>query len=425
MSYAAKSTRSIRKKSTANQKSPYVGTKSLMFAHEITSASQTTINLSALNTPSSMLARGFVQPSTGDLATAELLFYRKNLTLMSSLRGDLWDFDSYQVTGSASITLNFTPEVGEIFVGKIADVAKTGLQALDGKALSVTGTLAAGQTDFVVGQSFAVNKYSASQVGDVKVFIDGILQARNSGNAVASTTADGNYQELDAGSGLSNTVRFNQSSTDARSITVVSNGMIVERADGSLRAEIESLAGQLDKIIPAIASATGVAETNFQSAPNNVDLKGFGDRVLALETNRARLDVANTFAGSNLFNAATTFAVIPTRSDALAIPGGVIPSAIYRTFSSGTSTALIVTTIPYALDGIYSLQIAITSNNGGGVMNITFGYVGAGPGFYASGQGSANVTWGLSNSGGFVAITVGITGGTNAFGQYQITGSRV
>lgn len=284
MSFAAKSSKSIRKKSTTTQQSPYIGTKALMFAHEITSASQTVINLSSLTTPSAMLGRGFVQPSSSDLATAQLLFYRKNLTLMSSLRGDLWDFDSYVVTGNNSIQLTFTPEVGEIFVGKISDVAKSGLQAIDGKALSVTGTLAAGQTDFVVGQSFSVNKYPSAQVGDVKVFVDGILQARNSGNATASSTADGNYQELDAGSGLANTIRFNLADTvNARSITVVSNGMIAERPEGSLRAEIESLAGQLDQIIPTVAQLAGVAETAFQSAPNDVDLKTFGDRVISLE----------------------------------------------------------------------------------------------------------------------------------------------
>ena len=286
MSITARATKSIRKKSIPNQIGSYLGSKNIVFAHQAT-AGQTLINLGSLTTPSSLAAKGFVQAGILDIQAANLLAYRKNLRLQSSLRSILFDYDSYLVTGNTSIQLLFPAEEGEIFIGVISSVTSASVQTIDAKAICATGTLAAGATDFVVGQSFALNKYPTQQVGDVKVYIDGILQARNVGNATASATADGNYEELNGGSGLSNTIRFNVANpARSRSIVVVSNGMVVERPDGSLRAEIESLAGQVDQMIPTLATLAGVSETVFQSAPNDVDLMTFGSRVVALENNK-------------------------------------------------------------------------------------------------------------------------------------------
>ena len=284
MSNNAKAVKSIRKTDLVSQKTPFVAFKAFSFAHEAT-AGQTVISLSALTVPTSYASRGFVQPSVSDLSAANLLLYRRNLRLQSTLRGVLMEYDAYDVTGSLTIRLNFPAESGEIFVGVISDVSKTGLQVIDGQSLVSTGVLGANASDYVVGQSFALNKYSTKQVGDILVFLDGQLMYRNAGNATASVSADGNYQEIDAGSGLSNTIRFNiVDPVNARPITVLSNGMLAERPEGSLRAEIETLAGQNDSIIETLAVVAGVPTTNFRSAPNSVDLQTFGQRVIAVET---------------------------------------------------------------------------------------------------------------------------------------------
>lgn len=312
MSLNAKSTKSIRKKDLTTQKTPFVAFKSFSFAHEAI-AGTTVISLTALTTPASYAAQGFLQPSASDLAAANLLLYKRNLRLHSTIRGVLLEYDAYQVTGNATIRLNFEAEDGEIFVGIVSDVSKSGLQVIDGKTLVATGELPADTTDFVVGQAFSLNKYPLAQVGDVLVFLNGQQMFRNSGNATASVSADGNYEELDAGSGLSNTIRFNVTSPSALPVLVVSNGMLAERPDGSLRAEIETLAGQNDALIDTVAALAGVPTSNFRSAPNNVDLQTFGQRVIDLEETRAKLDEPNAW---------TSYQPIPGRTDGAAVPAG-------------------------------------------------------------------------------------------------------
>jgi len=327
MSLNAKSTRSIRKKDLTTQKTPFVAFKSFSFAHEAT-AGTTVISLTALTTPTSYAAQGFLQPSASDLAAANLLLYKRNLRLHSTIRGVLLEYDAYQVTGNATIRLNFEAEDGEIFVGIVSDVSKSGLQVIDGKTLVATGELPADTTDFVVGQAFSLNKYPLAQVGDVLVFLNGQQMFRNVGNATASVSADGNYEELDAGSGLSNTIRFNLTSPSALPVLVVSNGMLAERPDGSLRAEIETLAGQNDALIDTVAALAGVPTSNFRSAPNNVDLQTFGQRVIDLEETRAKLDEPNAW---------TSYQPIPGRTDGVAVSSGNVGEFLESGVSSVTA----------------------------------------------------------------------------------------
>lgn len=64
----------------------------------------------------------------------------------------------------------------------------------------------------------------------------------------------------------------------------------MEKPQASQLAEIERLQGQLDAIVTTVADLAGVPETDFRAAPNNVDLKVFGDRVLALESRTTKLE---------------------------------------------------------------------------------------------------------------------------------------
>lgn len=335
MSLNAKSAKSVRKQDLTSQKTPFVAFKSFSFAHQAT-LGQTTISLTALTTPTSYAAQGFLQPSVSDLQAANLLLYKRNLRLHSTFRGPLLEYDAYVVTGSATIRLNFTAEDGEIFVGVVSDVAKTGLQMIDAAPLVSTGTLTAGTSDYVVGQAFSLNKYSSMQVGDVLVFIEGQQVFRNAGNATASVSANGQYEELNAGSGLSNTIRFNTvDPLKDRAVLVISNGMLAERPDGSLRAAMETLAGQNDAIATTLAVLAGVPRTNFQSAPNSVDLQSFGQRVVAMEANRARIDLANVW---------TTPQAIPGRTDGATVPAGYPGEKITWTTPPGTQSATTTTT---------------------------------------------------------------------------------
>jgi hypothetical protein len=277
---------SIRKQDLEGSKPIAIAFKKLVFAHKATSG-DTGINLLALSAPTEMSSVGFVQPTSAELTSAKLLFFRKNLKLISSSRGELMDFLSYTVASNTRINFNgFTADPNEIFVGIIDHEPTTGLEVVDASPLVASGTLTAGLQDFATGEAFEVNKYPTKQVGNVIVFVDGVQQFRNTGNATASPSADGNYQEIDNGSGLGTTIRMNTIEAYDRNVVVLSNGLLVNRPSASRDQALETLAGQIDAMIPDLAAATGNPESNYQAAPNNVDLKSFGDQVHKLQRYR-------------------------------------------------------------------------------------------------------------------------------------------
>jgi hypothetical protein len=294
MSVTGTGSLSLRKIDLEGSKPIAIAFKKLVFAHQAT-AGETGITLTALSTPSQMSSTGFVQPTAAELASAQILYFRKNLKIISSVRGELMDYLSYSCASNSRINfVGFTALANEIFIGIIDHSPSTGLQVVDAAPLVSTGTLTAGTQDFNTGSAFEVNKYPTQQIGNVIVYVDGVQQFRNSGNAVASPSADGNYQEIDNGSGLGAIIRFNTTEVYDRSILVVSNGLLVNRPSDSRDQALESLAGQVDKIVPVLAAAAGVSTTTFQASPNNVDIKTFGDNVQRLQ--RYRLITSATTA---------------------------------------------------------------------------------------------------------------------------------
>lgn len=274
---------SLRKQDLENQKIPAIGFVKTYFAHKA-SAGQTGINLSALSTPSEMTANGFVNPTASQLAAAQLLFFQNNLKLVSSFRGVLQLDLSYTVATSTQINfVGFTALDGEIFTGTIDYNAMTGIKVVDATAQPATGVLAAAGTTFSLGQSFQTNKYSTAQVGACLVYLDGVLQFRNTGNS--SSTLDGNYYEVDNGSGSFSTITFNVADpVNARNVIVVPNGLLSERPDGSMMAVIETVQGEMNNMAAYVAALAGQSTTTvLGAAPSNVDLTSFGNRVVGLE----------------------------------------------------------------------------------------------------------------------------------------------
>jgi len=280
MSLTGKNALSIRKKEVKEQNSLALGVKKIVFAHKAT-LGETGIDVTALVSPTEMSLNGFVNPNVADILASNMFFYRKNVTITSSAKNSLIQDLSFSIRSSSRINfLGFTAEEGEIFTVTIDQSARTSLLAVDASPISATGTLAAGLTDFNVGAPFQVNAFPIFQVGAVTVFVDGVQQFRNTNNQAAP--ADGNYYEVDPGGGFATLIRLNSSSLVDRDILVKSNGF-AEKPDISQMAEIEKVQGQIDAMVPDLAQATGNPETNYQAAPNNIDLKQFGDRLLDLE----------------------------------------------------------------------------------------------------------------------------------------------
>ncbi|OQW46486.1 MAG: hypothetical protein A4S09_16345 [Proteobacteria bacterium SG_bin7] len=284
MSAIGKGSLSLRKKDVTTQKSIGVGFTKVVFAHKATGG-ESSINLNSLSTPSELSSQGFVQPSPSTLTGLNIYFYRRNLTLISSLRGVLMDFLSYTVASNTLIKLSgFTLEPNEIIVGVVDPMPRNELLVVDGEAIAATGELAVGVTDFAVGTPFETNKYPTQQIGAVKVYRNGLLQARCEGNSLVN---DGNYIEVPVSGGLGSLIRFKTAPVNqADNIIVTSNGAYFERPSASMMANIEALGGQLDKVVEVLSDVSGQPETYFQANPSQVDLRQFGDRVIALEQNK-------------------------------------------------------------------------------------------------------------------------------------------
>lgn len=318
-----KGTLSLRKKDSTTQKSVGLGLVDLVFATKATGG-ETSISLSALNTPSEMSSNGFTNPSPGSLSDANIYLYKSNLVLTSSLRGVLIQDLSYQIASNNLINfINFTLEPNEIIVGNVKSAARNGLQVVDAEAINATGTLVLGATDFNVGTPFETNKYPLTQIGAVLVFRNGIIQARCESNNIAN---DGNYIEVPVPGGLGTLIRFKLPAVNqADNIVVVSNGLLVNRPTDSMLATIERLAGVQDRVVQVLADAAGVTTTSLQAAPNNVDLKQFGDTVIS-NTNRitaleaAPIILSNGSAAGASLNNGFTYAA-PTNNSINLTPG--------------------------------------------------------------------------------------------------------
>ncbi len=277
MSVQGKETLSFRRQDVKEQKSLAVGNKSLRFAHK-SPGGETVIDLTSLTTPPEMT--GFPQPSSAEIGEARVKFFRNNLRLISSDKGVLIDYLSYNVATSTSISLNFTTAVDEIIIGELVQETRAASPVVDAESRATSGTVSAGATTINTGLLFEINKHPSEQIGAVMVFIDGDLQLRNVGNATAAPAADGNYEEVPAAGGLGSIIELNSSEAFDRTYKVVPVGALVERPDGSMMAVIETLAGQIDAMVPVLADAAGVPESQFQANPNDVNLRQFGDKVL-------------------------------------------------------------------------------------------------------------------------------------------------
>lgn len=289
-----KNTLSFRREKTSESSSTPIITKDIKFAHEA-SAGETSINLTALNLPSNLI--NFSNPTGTQLDAINLKANDSNLVLVSSLRGTLQLGLSYYVSTRDKITLTFAAAEGEIFTGHVRLTQATA-NVVDAQSFQITGTLTAGNTDIALGKAFNLNANPTTQIGEVILYINGVQQFRNVGNATAAPAADGNYEEVDAGNGKTNLLRINQALGADVPYAVVSNGLIVEQDCDGHQQQIDSLAGQIDAMIPTVANLAGVPETNFQAGPNSVDLKAFADKLYSTSetanTNETDIATANS-----------------------------------------------------------------------------------------------------------------------------------
>lgn len=275
---------SLKKDSAIKESAfPNVGFVDVVFAHEAT-AGETSIPLGDLNVPTTMTSVGFTNPSSLYLLGMGLSAHKNNVSIISSTNGMLQNWVDYLVGNNEITFLNgYAPTTGEIFTVNVGSSAKTGNPIVNASPIVMTGVLKAGVRDFDVGQAFTVNKNPNTQLGDVLVYYNGVLQMRNVGNATSEPAADGNYEEVSVSGEYSTTIRFNNAPASDTAVTVVSNGPIAEMLTDTQWQYLKQLAAQIDAMAPTVAALAGVPVSTFQAVPNDISLIEFGKRVTALE----------------------------------------------------------------------------------------------------------------------------------------------
>lgn len=300
MSLTGREDISISKRDVVESKKFASTSKKLVFAHKCTGG-ETSINLLSLTMPTELAANGFANPSSAELAAAKMVFNKKSVRLRSSLSGELMQFSDFVVSSSLSIqflgilgTIGAQP--GEIFMCEIQDIPVKELVVADTRPVTRTYELAVGQTTLNLGEIYKVgaNLDIGSQVGDIKVWRNGPIQLRNVDNATASPSADGNFQEVDAGNGYSQVIEFNDAPVGQPDSIVVEFGRQIVSGDVNYIGAVESLYGALLAMAPDLAAAAhGDANIARYIATNasQLERRQFGDLVYNLLSRVQSLEI--------------------------------------------------------------------------------------------------------------------------------------
>ena len=290
MSQVAKEDKSFSVEDNLPSKEINFGSSRVLFAHQA-SAGDKSIDLTNLVTPSDMGSNGFVQALSTEISAAHLSVLRNNLDLRST-RGPLIPFLDYVVTDAG--TLNFLPTSvlgvegaleGEIFVGVIDTKKANSLVVGDVKEYDVTiddTNFTPGDTILNLGVKYKVNENSLNQTGEFRAYKNGQRVYRNVGNALASPLADGNYHEVDAGTGEGTTVELNIPA-EAGDIFGFDFGLKISKGDVAIFEALERLQGSFLKLATDAAPGLGNPLSDYFTAnPSEIERRAFGDKVLDL-----------------------------------------------------------------------------------------------------------------------------------------------
>lgn len=231
-----------------------------------------------------------------------------------------------------------------------------------------TGTLAAGQTDIGLNTAFPVNRYNDQQVGAVMVYVGGQLLMRNAGNAVASQTADGNYQEVDAGAGYSSLIRLNVADpNNSRPYVILSNGFNVAFNETSVQSQIQTLQTQQDNMATTLAEVAGIAVSSLYTPLNDATRAAFAAQFNTLQADAALKNVSNTWTQPQLMLGQTNGAAIPAGyiGQELTSDTGAISTA-----TAGSPTFVGNTYTPPAGVYLVSASAQIVDSGTGGVTSL-------------------------------------------------------
>ena len=258
--------RSFKKKIVEQSLIPALGIKKVRFAHRAAAEimpdmnGEITINFSTFIAPPEMVAEGFSNPSSTEITNLRVGQFRNNVRIESNLNGVLIDQIAYTITDTSFTLMDeYIITAGEIFVFTVGSNPVTGNRIVDARPLRASGDvdfsmIGSEVVNFEVGQGFRVAGSTINslgednqQIGNVQVFVDGVLQFRNAGNgdedSMAAAMQTGNYREIAldtngdeiTGVDYANAIRFNmgQPFSSTEGVLVVATNLIVDEPNGT------------------------------------------------------------------------------------------------------------------------------------------------------------------------------------------------
>jgi hypothetical protein len=267
MSSIARSKISLSKKDLTKSRIMPVGSRNTVFFHKATLGDYT-INLLSMSMPSEI---NLSQATSEEINSARLYNNKKNLQLVSSLKGTLIQGLDYIITSGHTINLigsqySSGADTDEIFVGTINASPVSDIVVASSRSVTKKYNLAVSETTLNLGR-----EYKLSEDGVLKVYVDGVL-----------ATKDTDYEEVDAGNGYGSVIEFT-TAPDA-SVIVVDFGVLAI-TDNNAIGDIESLTGAVVKIAEDLADLASTSPNDYLNAnPSEVERRWFGDKVLEIES---------------------------------------------------------------------------------------------------------------------------------------------
>lgn len=283
MSGLGKNGNTLEKTDIGFENKPRLSSSAFMFAHEA-AGGELIIDLENLTTPTDYAAEGFTNLSAAEISEMNLTIFKKRLKLISSLNGELIQYDTYKVISPTQISLigAYSTEgldEGEIIVGHLEKIEIATLP--DARMKQRTYIMTAGQTLIPLGLTYNVGEglELGLNIGDIKVFRQGKLIYRNTGNATADPSEDGGYEESGPAA-----ITLNIPAV-AGEIIMVELGCVAPSGDAEFQSALENLHGAVTRLAQDAAEGFHGDEDlsrYLNVNPSEADRVTFGDLLLDL-----------------------------------------------------------------------------------------------------------------------------------------------
>ena len=366
MSTLAKTGIHIKKQKT--EKDVFINrtTSNLVFVHKLRTG-ESGIDLSNLNLPSAEMPT-FVQPTIQQLSALNLTKNRSNVIVHSLSKGKLVQHADYVITNDMYIAFNanYPFEVDEVFECTIIASPVGEYAPVTTKSVVKTYTLAIGQTVLPLDYEYNVNENPTGFVGQIKVYVDGVLALRNTGNS--STVLDKTYYEPNSTTGVSSQIIFNTAPVGSAKIITVDFGVRAIISDDT-QSQLSYLVGALQNMASDLAMISGKQLTDyFTPSATETQRREFGNAVLDLQSRVGVLELipstqaigaldvnwalANQFSKS--ISANSTFTFSNNQDGKIIVVRLINSSASALTLTWPASVLGAITTLTASKTGVYT-----------------------------------------------------------------------